>query len=258
VTDEESERRRLRESFGPIADVYDRARPGYARAAIEWALAPLGRPPTSVRVLDLAAGTGKLTATLVELGADVVAIDLSEPMLAILRAKFTGVDVRVGTAEATGLPASDVDAVLIGSALHWFDRPSADLEIARVLRPGGVVATFQNRRDRTVPWVAAVEGVLGQRTDMRRVQRSEARRADFDAARFGPPESGEFPFTQTMTGDGLAELYESRSYVIDRPAAERAQLLKDIRAFARTHPDLAGRESFELPYRTIVKRQMLR
>src|SRR6266487_652098 len=133
----DKDRRRLAASFDSAADLYERARPGYAHEALTWLL-----PVTAHRVLDLGAGTGKLTASLVTRGLDVVAIEPSSAMRAHLTARLSTVDVRDGTAEATGLPDNDVDAVVIGAALHWFDRPAADREIARVLRSGGVVGVL--------------------------------------------------------------------------------------------------------------------
>jgi SAM-dependent methyltransferase len=199
-----------------------------------------------------------LTAALVARGADVIAVDPSDQMLAVLRANLPGVDARVGTGETTGLPDRAVDVVVIASALHWFDRPAADREIARVLRPGGVVGVFHNRRDIRVPWVAALDRLITGRTDVERVQRSELRRqAPLDAALFTPPERGEFPFGQTMDVDGLVDLFASRSYVIDLDEGRRAELLDEIRTFAGTYPDLAGQDEFELPYLTVVMRQRL-
>jgi SAM-dependent methyltransferase len=183
-----------------------------------------------------------------------VAIDPSEEMLSVLRASLPDVDARAGSAEAIGLPDSSVGAITIGSAVHWFERPAADQEIARVLRPGGVVGVLQNERDRSVPWVAALEALVGERASTQRLQEAEARRTPFDAAWFSPVTVAQFPFSQPMDGERLADLYASRSYVIALPPAERAAVLDDIRNFARTHPDLAGHESFELPYLTIVRR----
>ncbi len=248
----DDERRRLATTFGGIAALYDRARPAYAASAIDWAL-----PPYTRRVLDLAAGTGKLSALLAARGLDVTAVDPSEPMLAQLRANMPGVDARIGTAEAIGLPDDDVDAVVIGSALHWFERPAADHEIARVVRPGGVVAVFSNQRDASVPWVAAFNDLLKAR---RREAAHPARRRQpaFDPALFTAPEQADFAFTQSMTADSLAELMASRSYVIDLPVAAREQLLAAIRTLAHTYPDLAGHDSFEMPYRTVVSRSVRR
>ena len=192
--------RRLRLRFGAVADVYDRARPGYAPPRLDWVLpdrrAPPGaRPGRRHRQADAACWS---TAAL-----EVVAIDPSEPMLAVLRANLPGVDARVGSAEATGLPDADVDAVVIGSALHWFDRPAADREIARVLRPGGVVGVFRNRRDHSVPG-SPTSRLLDRRhaPTCSRQQRRCAATAGFDADRFGPAELAEFPFPQQLTPTG--------------------------------------------------------
>jgi SAM-dependent methyltransferase len=247
---DDDQRRRLALRFGGVADIYDRGRPGYAAAAVDWVLD--GRR----RVLDLGAGTGKLTAALLARGAEVTAVDPSAPMLAVLKATHPEVDARLGSGEATGLPAGAVDAVVIASALHWFDRPAADREIARVLRPGGVVGVFHNRRDKSVPWVAELDQLIAGRTDVRRVQRSElGRQAPLAAEWFTPPEQGEFPFRQTVNAELLVDLFASRSYVIDLDHARQVELLDEIRAFAATHPDLAGQAEFELPYDTVVVRQ---
>ncbi len=222
-------------------------------AAVDWVL-----PEGARRVLDLAAGTGKLTEVLIGRDLEIVAIDPSEPMLDLLRRKLPEVDARVGSAEATGLPAADVDAVVIGSALHWFDRPAADVEVARVLRPGGVVGVFGNRRDHSVQWVADLDALIAGRTDLQGQNQRETGTALFDPDRFGPVEVAEFRFRQELDADGLADVFASRSYVIGLNEADRAQLLEDIRHFAHTHPDLAGRATFELPYLTIARRQVRR
>jgi SAM-dependent methyltransferase len=248
----DDERRRLAGRFDLAADRYERARPEYAPAAMDWLL-----PTNARRVLDLAAGTGKLTASLAGRDLDVIAIDPSTQMLAQLRARFPGVDARIGSAESIGLPAAAVDAVVIGSALHWFDRPAADHEIARVLRPGGVVGVFGNRRDRSVPWVVALEELLHQLRPERERPSTRTQPA-FDPQLFTAPESASFPFTQTLDADSLAELIATRSYVIDMPSAASEPLLADIRRLARTHPDLAGHDTFELPYLTVVRRSIRR
>jgi SAM-dependent methyltransferase len=249
----EERRQRLRLRFGAVAELYDRARPEYSRDALRWLV-----PSDSARVLDLAAGTGKLTAVVKDLGLDVVAVDPSEPMLALLRERFPNVDARLGSAEAIPLPNGDVDAVVIGSALHWFDRPAADHEIARVLRPGGVVGVFRNRRDKSVRWVAALNDLLQENTSTREHPGRRSHQAPFDPAVFGPPETAEFPFSQVLDADGLAELYASRSYVIDMAVADREALMARISELARTHPDLAGHDEFEVPYFTEVTRSVRR
>jgi len=129
---------------------YERGRPGYPDAAIALVARKLGITPGQ-RVLDLAAGTGKLTRSLLGLGAELVAVEPVAGMREQLRRAVPGVDVRDGTAEQIPLDDASVDAVLVAQAFHWFDVPAAAAEIHRVLVPGGGLAVIRNEWDRTVP-----------------------------------------------------------------------------------------------------------
>ena len=135
-------------SFGAAAEVYDRSRPSYPVEAVRWAL-----PQDARRVLDLGAGTGKLTAVLLDLGLDVVAVEPSAEMRARIPARAEVLD---GSAERIPLPDGSVDAVLAAQAFHWFDLDVALPEIARVLRPGGTLGVLWNERDESVEWVRRV------------------------------------------------------------------------------------------------------
>jgi ubiquinone/menaquinone biosynthesis C-methylase UbiE len=245
----DGDRRRLGATFDSVADLYERARPGYADAALDWTL-----PGTARRVLDLGAGTGKLTAALVARGLDVVAVEPSPAMLAQLTARLSTVDAREGTAEHTGLPDQDVDAVVIAAALHWFERPAADREIARVLRPGGIVAVFGNRRDTSVAWSRALDELLAERVGDRPRSPRGIDPTTFDPELFEAPERAEFAHRQTVDAEGLVAVVASRSYVIDLPDTERVALLNEVRELAHTHPDLVGLGTFDLPYVTIAVR----
>ncbi len=130
------DQQRLSSSFGRAATAYAEHRPDYAEAAVLWALE---RAPGS-RVLDLGAGTGKLTATLVGIGVDVTAVEPDPAMLAELRRGLPAVRALPGGAEAVPLPEASVDAVVAGNAMHWFDMKVAGPELARVLVPNGVLA----------------------------------------------------------------------------------------------------------------------
>ncbi len=152
-----------RTSFGTLVDAtrYDELRPEYPLEAVTWLL---GEPARPLRVLDLAAGTGKLTRALRALGHEVVAVDPSEGMLAALLAAGArddpGVEVLRGTAEDVPLPDGCVDAVTVGQAWHWVRPGAAAAEVARVLRPGGALGLVWNARDVAVGWVAELEELV--------------------------------------------------------------------------------------------------
>lgn len=141
-------------SFDETAPTYAARRPGYPEQALEWLL-----PPGVPRVLDLGAGTGKLTRQLAARGLDVVAVEPSPQMGAELADALPAVTLLLGTAEDIPLPAGDVDAVLVGSAFHWFDQDRGLAEIRRVLRPGGRLGMVGNLSDGRRPWTGSWPGI---------------------------------------------------------------------------------------------------
>jgi SAM-dependent methyltransferase len=206
------------------------------------------------RVLDLGAGTGKLTADLVRRGLDVVAVEPAPAMRAQLSTRLSTVDVRSGTAETTGLSDGYVDAVLIAAALHWFERPAADREIARVLRPGGVVGVLANQRDTSLDWARALDELLASRLAGLPRSPPSTDEAIFEPELFEPPQRAEFPHRQIVDAAGLADVVATRAYVIDLPEPARAALLDEVRDLGRNHPDLKGRTQFEMRYTTVAVR----
>lgn len=158
---------------------------------MRWALGPV----PGLRVLDLGAGTGKLTATLVAVGADVTAVEPDPAMLTELRSALPDVRALLGSAEALPLPEASVDAVLAGNAMHWFDMAIVGPEIARVLAPGGILAGLWNVMDDRVDWVAGLARVSGSAAigprDTPTSWRAETAGAHLPkaggAARFGSP-----------------------------------------------------------------------
>jgi SAM-dependent methyltransferase len=247
----------LSSSFGAAAVAYAEHRPDYAQAAVRWAL----EPAPGLRVLDLGAGTGKLTATLVALGVDVVAVEPDPAMLAELRR--TPVDVRAlpGSAEAIPLPDASVDAVLAGNAMHWFDMAVAGPEMARVLAPGGILAGLWNVLDDRVAWVAGLARVSGSAAvgprDTPTGWRAET--ADMHlpktdvAAWFGSSEQAEFPHGQCRTADSLVETLATRAGMLVMPEQEREATLGQVRAYLASRPETADGE-FTLPMLTCVLR----
>ena len=244
-------------SFGAAAVAYAEHRPDYAPAAVRWALEPAPGP----RVLDLGAGTGKLTGTLVALGADVIAVEPDPAMLTELRRALPAVRALPGSAEAIPLPDASVDAVLAGNALHWFDMAVAGPEIARVLAPGGILAGLWNVMDDRVDWVAGLARVSGSAAIGPRDTLSSWRAATADlhipnigvVAQFGSPEQAEFPHGQRRTADSLVATLATRAGVLVMPEQEREATLGRIRAFLASRPETA-RGEFTLPMLTGVLR----
>ncbi|MEU3407107.1 class I SAM-dependent methyltransferase [Streptomyces sp. NPDC006670] len=243
-------------SFGTAAAAYAEHRPDYARAAVAWALQAAPGP----RVLDLGAGTGKLTGTLLASGAEVVAVEPDPAMLAELRRGLPGVRALAGSAEAIPLPDGSVDAVLAGNAMHWFDMSVAGPEIARVLAPGGVLAGLWNVMDEQVPWVeglARVSGsaAIGPRDTLAswRAVTAEMHLPRSGAPRFGSPEQSAFPHGQRRTADSLVATLATRAGMLVMPEEERETALGRIRGYLAGRPETADGE-FTLPMLTGVLR----
>jgi len=143
------------QSFRSIGELYHRLRPSYPDQAVDWMLlADQGRSPA--RVLDLGAGSGKLTDSLAARGLDVVAVDPSRQMLDVLAERLPAVEVHEGGAEELPLPAQSVDAVVVGQAWHWMDPTASGAELARVLRTGGSVAMARNADLAVEDWPAGL------------------------------------------------------------------------------------------------------
>ncbi|MEU5830366.1 class I SAM-dependent methyltransferase [Micromonospora tulbaghiae] len=253
---DEDSRRRHSSSFGAAATAYAEHRPDYARAALRWAL----EPAPGARVLDLGAGTGKLTATLAEVSGDVTAVEPDRAMLAELRRTLPDVRALSGSAEAIPVPDASVDAVVAGNAMHWFDMAVAGPEIARVLSPGGVLAGLWNVVDDRVDWVAGLAAVSGSAAIGPRDTPASWRAATAGMhlpktgeARFGSPEQAEFPHGQRRTADSLVATLATRAGMLVMPEQERTETLDRIRAYLASRPETADGE-FTLPMLTCVLR----
>ena len=171
-------------SFGSAAGTYESGRPDYPIQAVDWMLQPVVGGERSIRVADVGAGTGKLTRAIVELGAEVVAIDPDAKMLAVLREHVHGVPTFVGSAESLPLPDASVDAVLLGQAWHWVDPAAGSAEVGRVLRSGGVLGLVWNIRDESVPWVQRLTRIMhGSHAEKMLAEGDPPLAAPFDASR---------------------------------------------------------------------------
>lgn len=233
-------------SFGQAAAAYESGRPEYPAEAVAWMLAPVREPGRALRVADVGAGTGKLTRAVVELGADVVAIDPDAAMLASLRENVRGIPTFAGTAERLPLPDSALDAVVMGQAWHWVDPEAGSLEIARVLRSGGVLGLVWNIRDERVDWVRSLTRVIGT---------SNAERLLADGGpRIAEPlvdlEHRTWTWSRRITLAQLRDLVFSRSDIITASAEERARIDAEVDGVVASVPGLADGGAVDLPYVT--------
>ncbi len=229
-------------SFGPQAAAYERGRPSYPPEAIDWLL------PTAARdVLDLGAGTGKLTTRLVERGLEVVAVDPLPEMLEVLCDSLPDTTALLGTAEEIPLADNSVDAVLVAQAWHWFNPERAIPEVARVLRPGGRLGLVWNTRDERLGWVRELGRIIGRDDDPVR-----------DKVTLPEPFTGlerhQIEWTSYLTPQALIDLVASRSYCITSPAEVRTKTLDQVRELLATHPVLANSGGLALPYVTVCVR----
>jgi ubiquinone/menaquinone biosynthesis C-methylase UbiE len=223
-------------SFGGVADAYDRGRPSYPREAAAWLV---GDQP--VTALELGAGTGKLTETLVGLGHDVHATEPDEQMLALLEQRLP--DVRTSQASAEEIPAPDAsyDVVVSAQAFHWFELDRALPEIARVLKPGGRLALVWNQRDERIPWVRRLGAIIGTQEQLR-----EPAEALVTSTRFGFVEDRVFRHWQVVDRESIRDLVLSRSNVAVLDEEGRAAKLAEVLAFYDDYG--RGMDGMQLPY----------
>jgi len=238
--------------FDGAADAYERGRPEYPAGAIETLARECGIGPGRA-VLDLAAGTGKLTRLLVPLGADVVAVEPVEGMRRAFAGLLPHVPILDGTAEAIPLDDASRDAVVVGQAFHWFDADRALRDIHRVLRGGGSLGLVWNVRDESAPWVARLTGIIEPYRGGTPTHRNERWREGFDRSTlFSSLRAWSCPYEQRVTVDGLVDRVLSISFIARLSEAERAAVGDRVRALAAGGPNADGGPTFVLPYRTDV------
>ncbi len=223
-------------SFGSVADSYDRGRPSYPTDAVKWLI---GDEPCSV--LELGAGTGKLTEVLVGLGHDVFATDPDDAMLDILSEKLPDVRATSGTAEQ--IPTGDglYDVVIVGQAFHWFDHAKALAEIGRVLRADGRLALIQNERDERIPWVRKLGKLIGKQE------------SDFDPTAilddsgiFSAVEAQTFRHWQVVDRHSIQDLVLSRSNIATLEPDAQDRKRREVLAFYDDYG--RGMDGMQLPY----------
>jgi SAM-dependent methyltransferase len=221
-----------------VAGAYERGRPGYPEKAVRWLA---GDEPRDV--VDLGAGTGKLTRALVELGHRVTAIEPLPEMLERIPDAAPGAFAILGNAEIIPLPDAHADVVTCAQSFHWFDHPVALPEIARVLRPAGRLALVWNTRDESDPWVVRLSAVIGAES----IGESDVEEPIAASGLYGPVERTTFRFEQLLGRELLLDLVLSRSYCAKLPPAERTPVLD---AVGELYDEVARPDGIRLPYVT--------
>jgi ubiquinone/menaquinone biosynthesis C-methylase UbiE len=227
-------------AFEGTATVYERARPGYPAEAVHWLVDELGLGPGGC-VLDLAAGTGKLTRHLVDTGARVVAVEPVADMRRTLADTVSGAAVVAGVAQALPVGTGLMDAVTVAQAFHWFANAVAVDELHRVIRPGGRLGLVWNHRDLTDPLQAAMDEILEPVRGETPSYVTGAWRRAFDAGdRFCPAGTTHVAWRQPVDVDGAVARVASVSFVAALPDDDRARLLDRVRGVAlATAPPMA-------------------
>lgn len=218
-------------AFAEVAGAYERGRPAYPDDAVHWLA---GFEPRDV--VDLGAGTGKLTRALVGLGHRVTAVEPLAEMRAELEAVLPDVHAVAGSAESMPLPDASADVVTSAQAFHWFDHDDALPEIARVLRPHGRIALVWNSRDDRDPWMSRLSAIIGNES----IQESDVVPVLDASGLFGPVETAIFSFEQILDREGLLDLVLSRSYLAKLPPPEREPVLEAVGALYDETAPAAG------------------
>lgn len=232
-------RQELGQSFQDGGEHYERVRPGYPGESADWLI-----PAGARNAADIGAGTGKFTALLIDRGLHTVAVDPSADMLEQLRRTLPGVPAVVGTAEDTGLEAEAFDLVTVAQAWHWCDPLPASTEIARVLRPRGVLGLVWNQLDTSVPWVHRLSRIMHA--------------GDVHKPHFTPTVGPEFTglasqltrWEDSVTPEDIKELAKTRSYYLAATEATRSKVMGNLDWYLQEHLAHAPGEILSLPYLT--------
>lgn len=232
--------------FGTASAEYERGRPSYPADAVAWLLHGVDGV-----VLDLGAGTGKLTRSIVAAGHEVMAVDPDPAMLEELRSGVPGVPTRVGSAEEIPVDGGIVSAVLVGQAWHWFDTAAASREIARVLEPGGCLGLIWNIRDEREPWVRSMTEILHGSNAEALISAG----GPMVTSPLGALEHRRYEWSREATRAEVMSMAASRSYWIAASDSERSHMRERLEDLMDSV--LGSKATATFPYVTHAYRSMI-
>lgn len=225
------------------AERYERGRPDYADEAVDWMVESMGLTDGAL-VADVGAGTGKLTRALRDRGCTVVPVEplpaMFEPLIGLSPA------VVMGVAEALPLADESVDGVVVGQAMHWFDKERAAAEFRRVLRPGGRLGLIWNARRRSMPYMDELWSIMDA-IEKRAPWRNHDKPLTHDVPGFGPASYRQFSSSQTVDRDGVHDRFLSVSHVAALPRDRRAEVVEAVNGVLDRHFGSRA-DQFELVY----------
>jgi SAM-dependent methyltransferase len=240
------------EGFAAGAANYAAGRPEYPPAIEAWLTHELGLQGGKM-VLDLGAGTGKFSRSLLATGAKVIAVEPVPEMLHQLVRQYPEVEAKSGSAAAIPLADASLDAVLCAQSFHWFATAEALREIHRVLKPGGALGLVWNVRDHNVEWVAAVSRIMNRFEDDSPRFHSQKWRALFPADGFGPLREKRFQNWHTGYPEQvIVDRILSVSFIAALPPARQERVKSELRQLIATSPELAGKAQVTFPYETLA------
>jgi SAM-dependent methyltransferase len=240
------------QGFQAGTEAYERGRPDFPAETVEFLIHSLNITKDS-HVLDLAAGTGKLTRRLVPTGAKLTAVEPVEGMRRKFSTLLPGVEILEGTAEAIPLADGQVDAVVVAQAFHWFNGPRALEEIHRVLKPGGRLGLVWNVRDESVDWIGQLSRIINaHEEDTPRYKTFEWKKAFENTPLFTPLENRSFRQIQIGDVEMVVDRAVSVSFIAALPEAARQKVVQEVKNLLSTHLQTRGREEFEISYGTEV------
>ena len=243
--------KRIVQSFGEVADDYDRGRPGYAPEAIDFLTREFSITPET-RVLDVGAGTGKLTAQMQATGAQVAALEPVEGMRRRLAENLPDVRVVDGSAESITLANESIDIIVCGQSFHWFHTEEALRDFYRVLRPGGGLGLLWNNRQVSAGWTEEITRIMDRHEPAsRQIDASATWPTAFErVGLFSPLQKQQFEHSHLVDVQTLLAAVKSRSYIASLNEPDQRRVLDEVLEVVHTHPDLKDRDLFELPYIT--------
>jgi SAM-dependent methyltransferase len=239
------------QAYTQQAQSYGRGRPEYPVQLREWLRDVLDLAPGRT-VADIGAGTGKFCKLLVETGAEAIAVEPIDEMRA-QAAQLPGVKAVAGTAQDLPLPSDSLDAIVCAQAFHWFASRKVLDEFARVLRAGGHLGLVWNVRDESVDWNARITQLITPlEGDAPRFYKGDWRRP-FPHPAFSALEETSFPYEHAgPPSQVIMDRFMSVSFVASQPQETREHVRGALEQLIATHPDLRGRETVSLPYRTLA------